>query len=72
MRCSNCDTRRDGPPFWYADRPWCCECMSALCSWFLDGGTVTDPDLFDVGPDEPYCHCSAKIVPHRHLGAPRP
>jgi hypothetical protein len=46
MRCRFCETRLGEYPFHYGDLLFCCECMSALCSWFLDGGTVTDPDMF--------------------------
>jgi hypothetical protein len=32
--------------FSFRDHWFCCECMSALCSWFLDGGTIEEPDMF--------------------------
>jgi hypothetical protein len=25
---------------------FCCNCMSMLCSWFLDGGVTEDPEIF--------------------------
>lgn len=46
MRCEQCGTRLDGPPFDYRGHSLCCECMSAFCSWLLDGGMAEDPDLF--------------------------
>lgn len=43
-RCANCGTT--GADFAHHGRAFCCECMSALCSWLLDGGTVDSPGLF--------------------------
>lgn len=50
-RCSHCDTR--GGDFAYKDQPLCCECMTELCSWFLDGGQVEAPDLFAYLLEQP-------------------
>jgi hypothetical protein len=44
MHCENCGAR--SPEFRYLEHWLCCECMAALCSWFLDGGFRDDPDLF--------------------------
>lgn len=55
MRCDECGTRLDAHPFRYDDWSFCCECMAALCSWFLEGGTVEDPNMFahlNIHPDE--------------------
>lgn len=47
MKCEHCGTRiEDGEPFRYGGHDFCAECMSSLTSWFLDGGVVTDPELF--------------------------
>jgi len=47
MRCEHCDTRiEDNKPFKYEGFDFCCECMSAFCSWFLDGGIAADPEQF--------------------------
>jgi hypothetical protein len=47
MRCAHCDTRiEEGEPFSFRGHHFCCECMLTLCSWFLDGGRVEDPDQF--------------------------
>lgn len=53
MKCTECGTRLADDEFRYRDHPLCCECMSALCSWFLDGGMVEAPDQFAhlVTPD---------------------
>jgi hypothetical protein len=47
VRCEHCETRLD-VPFEYGGHRFCCECMSALCSWLLDGGQVEAPELFAV------------------------
>lgn len=55
MRCDDCETRLDEHPFRYGDTLLCCHCMAGLCSWFLEGGTVEDPELFahlDIHPPE--------------------
>jgi hypothetical protein len=44
--CAECGTRLSEQEFAYRDQPLCCECMAAVCSWFLDGGFLTDPDMF--------------------------
>lgn len=55
MKCEHCDQERD-PEFSYNGHRFCCECMSELCSWFLDGGQVENPDQFayvlDLTPEE--------------------
>lgn len=64
MRCSNpmCEAWLNRAEFTYLDRPFCCGCMSAICSWLLDGGVREDPALFaslyvdpavDADGDEP-------------------
>lgn len=45
-RCAHCDTRLSGNEFSYQGQPLCCECMSTLTSWFLDGGQCENPDQF--------------------------
>jgi hypothetical protein len=44
--CWLCGARLGGDPFQFRDLALCCECMSALCSWLLDGGLVENPELF--------------------------
>lgn len=47
MRCTECGTRiPESPEFSYRDHPLCCCCMATLCSWFLEGGFLTDPEMF--------------------------
>lgn len=47
MKCDHCETRiEQNKPFSYAGWNFCCECMGVLVSWFLDGGQVTDPEMF--------------------------
>jgi hypothetical protein len=54
MKCAHCGTRLRNDEFRYRDMPLCCECMSALCSWFLDGGMAEVPELFaDLVQAEP-------------------
>jgi hypothetical protein len=61
MFCDHCKTRiggamgggSDPTPFRYGDWSFCCECMSQLCSWFLDGGITADPELFAYLPHHP-------------------
>jgi hypothetical protein len=43
-RCEHCDSR--GADFTYHGHRFCCECMSELCSWLLDGGMAEHPDQF--------------------------
>jgi hypothetical protein len=45
MTCENCGAR-NADEFRFREHPLCCECTSALCSWFLDGGMETDPEMF--------------------------
>jgi hypothetical protein len=45
-RCHHCGTRTGDDPFIYRGFEFCCECMSALCSWFLDGGMSEAPEMF--------------------------
>ena len=54
VTCDHCDTRLDQHDnFVYRGHNYCCQCMSALCSWFLDGGFITDPDMFPAEWIEP-------------------
>lgn len=46
MRCAHCEARLADDPFTWRGLNFCCECMSALTSWLLDGGTTEDPALF--------------------------
>ncbi len=47
MNCGHCGNRiEDSKPFEYGGHEFCCECMNSLTSWLLDGGTLTDPELF--------------------------
>lgn len=47
MKCEHCDSRlNEGDSFIHRGHHLCCECMSMLCSWLLDGGTVEEPELF--------------------------
>lgn len=47
LHCYHCDTALGHQkPFRYNDFDFCCECMAALCSWFLDGGLREDPEMF--------------------------
>lgn len=48
MKCDHCSTRIAGEPFTHEGLSLCCECMSELCSWLLDGGFLANPDQFDV------------------------
>ncbi len=44
MKCEHCEARN--PEFSYLGHAFCCECMSELCSWFLDGGQQENPEQF--------------------------
>ena len=44
MKCDHCGAT--GADFGYNGSTLCCECMSELCSWFLDGGWRENPDQF--------------------------
>jgi hypothetical protein len=43
--CESCGSHVS-QPFVYEGHEFCCECMGALVSWFLDGGMVDDPHQF--------------------------
>jgi hypothetical protein len=45
-RCECCALGIHRQQFTYDGHALCCECMSALCSWFLDGGQVEAPEMF--------------------------
>ena len=45
MSCDHCEQTREAD-FSYNGHLLCCECMSELCSWFLDGGMVDNPEQF--------------------------
>jgi hypothetical protein len=44
-RCEHCGA--GGADFAYKGHALCCECMSELTSWFLDGGMAEAPEQFD-------------------------
>jgi hypothetical protein len=47
-RCCDCETRHSSDEdFVYRGFHFCINCMSGLISWFLDGGTVAEPDQYD-------------------------
>jgi hypothetical protein len=48
--CEHCGHR--GADFSYRGHHYCCECMSELTSWLLDGGIVENPDQFPELADE--------------------
>lgn len=53
MNCYECEnTIEDYKPFQYGNFDFCTLCMSALCSWFLDGGIDKDPEMFGYVLDE--------------------
>lgn len=54
MKCEHCETRISGKPFDHNGHHLCCECMSELTSWFLDGGMIANPVQFSeiVDPAE--------------------
>lgn len=45
LPCDHCGSKH-GADFLFHGSRFCCECMSSLTSWLLDGGMVEEPDLF--------------------------
>lgn len=45
--CCDCGAHfAEGDTFTYRDLHFCAECISALVSWLLDGGTSEEPDQY--------------------------
>lgn len=49
MHCEHCGTGRQ--EFFFNGHGFCCECMSELCSWFLDGGCFENLGQFAYALD---------------------
>lgn len=46
-RCEDCDTAlTEATTFTHQGFTFCTNCVSAVASWYLDGGETDDPNLF--------------------------
>lgn len=71
MRCEHCDTRiENAEPFTFRGTQLCCECMSSLTSWLLDGGIEEDPDMFAYVMED-YSPPNAEFVSEPETTTPR-